>query len=410
MLFRYGGLLYIRSSFRYWNKPTHRSCFSDDIKRRIHVDFKKIIQDIERLKENARKRGAQVDLDNILQLYNKKCELECRLNELRCEKNKLSKISLPTAETLYRGKQLKEAIALIEADYAQTEATLIEEILYCPNETHPETPVGDASSSRLIETIHSCPTYTFIPKDHLELAKMHDLIDFERAAQVTGSQFYYLRNEAAQMELALIHHAMNMAIKEGLIPVMVPDMIRLSVMDACGYRSRGDATQIYSLASPHAGFCLAGTAEIPLAGMYMNDIIPRDKLPLYMTAFSHCFRAEAGGRGKETKGLYRVHQFSKVELFAITTEDQSDKAFQKIINTQKSIVTSLELYARLVEMSTEELGLSAYRKIDIEAWMPGRGIFGEISSASHCTDFQSRRLNIRYKNENGESQYVHTLN
>jgi seryl-tRNA synthetase len=329
---------------------------------------------------------------------------------LRYEKHSLSDRLPMNPEILSRSKELKNTITQVETHYAEVEASLLEEALYIPNLTYPGTPIGDESCSNILETIGSCPRFTFTPKDHMDLAKLHDWIDFEKAASVTGSQFYYLRKQAAQMELALAHYAMQKAMADGFTPVIVPDLVRSSVLNACGYRPRGDATQIYALAPPHSELCLVGTAEIPLAGMYMDGLLPKTSLPMYMVAFSHCFRAEAGARGKESKGLFRVHQFSKVELFAITTKDQSDEAFQKIINMQKKIVIDLELHARLLEMPTEELGLSAYRKIDIEAWMPGKGIFGEISSASHCTDFQSRRLNIRYKNEFGENQFVHTLN
>ena len=397
------------SKFNFHSLSTSRDV-PQELRRLIHIDFKKLIEEVELFRENAQRRRIVVDFDRILRLYKEKCELEQHLNSLRYEKHNLSNRLPMNPEFLSRSKELKNTIVQLETQYAEVETSLMDEALYIPNLTYPRTPIGDESCSTILETIGSCPKFTFTPKDHMDLAKLHDWIDFEKAASVTGSQFYYLRNQAAQMELALAHYTMQRAIADGFTPVIVPDLVRSSVLNACGYRPRGDATQTYALTSPHSELCLVGTAEIPLAGMYMDCLLSKANLPMYMVAFSHCFRAEAGARGKESKGLFRVHQFSKVELFAITTKDQSDEAFQKIINMQKKIVTDLELHVRFLEMPTEELGLSAYRKIDIQAWMPGRGIFGEISSASHCTDFQSRRLNIRYKNEFGENHFVHTLN
>jgi seryl-tRNA synthetase len=377
----------------------------------VHIDLKRVSQNSGTFKEIVKKRGLEVNIDRIVSLYTQKCDLERRLNYLKHEKNRLSKISSwEKREENSRGRDLKENISKIQSEYNQLKTLLFEETMNLPNEIHPETPIGDESCARIIETIHEFPKYTFDPKDHLELCKLHNLIDFENAAHVTGSQFYYLRNEAAQMEISLIHYAMSMAIKEGFIPYIVPDIVKSSITNGCGYQSRGEATQIYSLDSPHKGLCLSATAEIPLAGMYSNQILPYTKLPIHLVAFSHCFRSEAGSRGKESKGLFRVHQFSKVELFSFTRESQSEEAFQKIINTQKKIIKGLNLHARILEMPTKELGLSAYRKVDIEAWMPGRGIYGEISSTSNCTDFQGRRLNIQYKDENNETHYVHTVN
>ncbi|KAF9963007.1 seryl-tRNA synthetase [Modicella reniformis] len=344
-------------------------------------------------------------------------------------------------ELVERGRVLKDEIHLQEAELTMLETQLYDQAILIPNITHPTTPIGTESAAQLIR-VHGIPRLNQGVKahaypgfehpetggeegrtllgnvsdypllDHVTLAKQLDLFDFESATAVTGSRWYYLKNEAALLELALVQFATQRAVQAGFMPVITPDVVRPEVVQACGFQPRDEASQTYwvSTVAPgsnkatipgaqHAALCLVATAEIALAGMNLNKVLDETQLPIKMAGFGRAFRAEAGSRGAEVKGLYRVHQFSKVELFALTNANpgESDRMLEELRQFQENIFDELGLCYRVLDMSTEELGASAYKKYDIEAWMPGRNNWGEISSASNCTDYQSRRLNIRYR-------------
>ncbi|KCV67451.1 hypothetical protein H696_06090 [Fonticula alba] len=273
--------------------------------------------------------------------------------------------------------------------------------LELPNWTHPDSPPGGAGPREV--ALVGTPSRPAGAPDHLQIGEKLDLFDFQRAAQISGSRFYFLKNAAALLELALVNYAMSRAVQAGFTPYTTPDLVYSSVAAGCGYQPRGEASQLYSIAGPHGNasptHCLVGTSEIPLAGMHMNSIIPEAELPIRLAAVSHCFRREAGSYGQESRGLYRVHQFTKVEMFAFTRPDDSGRALDELVELQRDLFDGLELHYQVLDMPRDDLGAAAYRKYDIEAWMPGRGSFGEVSSASDCTDYQSRRLNIRYRPE-----------
>jgi len=242
-----------------------------------------------------------------------------------------------------------------------------------------------------------------------------DLFDFDSGGKVSGQKFLYFKNGAALLEIALVQWALHQAVKRGFQPFIPPDLVRAPVVAGCGFAPRDDeATQIYEVSD--SDLCLAGTAEIPMAGMFMNDtLIASKELPKRLVAFGHAFRTEAGSSGSENRGIYRLHQFSKVELFAVTRADidESNKMLDEIRELEEDLFTQLGLCFRVLDMPTEELGAPAYRKFDMEAWMPGLEKWGEISSCSSCTDYQARRLNIRHKeeyNQKGNLQFAHTLN
>ena len=224
---------------------------------------------------------------------------------------------------------------------------------------------------------------------------MLDLVDFEAAAEVSGSKFYYLKNAAAMLELALVNYAMAKCAAKGFTLLTTPDLVRDTAVEKCGFQPRMANTQVYSI--ENSDLCLAGTAEIPLGGLYADKILEEADLPVRMAAFGHCFRTEAGAAGAATKGLYRVHQFSKVEMFVLATPEQSEAIHEELIELEKEMFDELGLHFKVLDMPSGDLGAPAYRKYDVEAWMPGLDRYGEISSASNCTDFQARRLNIRYR-------------
>ncbi|KAF7303266.1 Serine--tRNA ligase, chloroplastic/mitochondrial [Mycena kentingensis (nom. inval.)] len=316
---------------------------------------------------------------------------------------------------------IKDEIARLEASLVPVEETLLSLALAIPNDTHPSSPLGPESAAVQL-SIHGPPPIPADPaRDHVAIARQLGLIDMESGAIVTGSSWYYLTNEGALLEMALVNYALSVALRHGFTPVVTPDVVRSEVARGCGFQPRDtDAdppvSQAYHIADTNQDLVLCATAEIPLGGMFVNKIFQDTALPQKVVGVGHAFRAEAGARGKDTHGLYRVHQFTKVELFAVTTQEQSEQMMEDMASIQTSILSGLGLPFRILDMPTEELGASAYRKYDMEAWMPGRGSWGEVSSLSNCTDFQSRRLHIRYRRNVAQPQNLspttlaHTLN
>ncbi|TCD68096.1 Serine--tRNA ligase, mitochondrial [Steccherinum ochraceum] len=324
---------------------------------------------------------------------------------------------------LAEAKLLKEEVAKLEQRLEEVEEELFRTAVAVPNDTHPDVPIGPESAAAVLaqhgpELIPASPQ-----RDHVHIATELGLVDLEAGAAVSGTSWYYLKNEGALLELALTNYAMSIAMKYGYTPVTTPDVVRTDVAYRCGFQPRDDqvdppVSQMYhiSQSSSLPELVLAGTAEIPLAGMFANQIFNENKLPIRVVGLGKAFRAEAGARGTDTRGLYRVHQFTKLELFAVSPETDSENIMEELKTIQMEIFSGLNLPFRVLDMPTEELGASAYRKYDIEAWMPGRGGWGEISSTSNCTDYQSRRLHIRYRRVSSDGSeasglpFAHTLN
>ena len=248
--------------------------------------------------------------------------------------------------------------------------------------------------------------------DHVELAKQHDLVDFEGGARVAGHGFYFLKNEGVLLEMALQRFALDLLMREGFTPMTTPDLARGEVLQGVGFIPRGPETQIYSVENHDLN--LVATAEITLGGLYAGEVIDEEELPIRLCGISHCFRTEAGAAGRASRGLYRVHQFTKVEMFAFTTPEQSEEMLDQFCRLECELFDGLGVPYRVIDIASGDLGGPAYRKLDLEAWMPGRGSggeYGEVTSTSNCTDYQARRLNIRYKRRGEKgTHFVHTLN
>ncbi|OSX66888.1 hypothetical protein POSPLADRAFT_1051055 [Postia placenta MAD-698-R-SB12] len=312
---------------------------------------------------------------------------------------------------LAEAKSLKAEITELERRLEEVEDRLYALALAIPNDTHPDSPMGPESEAATLSTHGPEPLPTSPSRDHVSICRALNLLDLEAGATVTGSSWYYLLNEGALLELALVNYALSIAIKHGFTPVTTPDVVRSDIATRCGFQPRDHnadppVSQMYHLShsSPdattsalHPELVLAGTAEIPLAGMFANKILNAQDLPRKVVGLGRAFRAEAGARGADTRGLYRVHQFTKLELFVVCAEEQSETMMEEMRRLQVEIFEGLRFPFRVLDMPTEELGASAYRKYDMEAWMPGRGGWGEISSTSNCTDYQARRLHIRYR-------------
>ena len=382
------------------------------------LDLDTIRTRTEEVRAGCANRRIDADVDAVLRLAEARSELIQEVERMRARRNELSG-RIPRATDADRPALVQEAQAL-KADVAEKEQALadVEQRLRAeqsriPNLTHPDAPVGeDTSANRQLRRWGDVPEFDFEPKDHVALGEALDLLDFDSATKVTGSDFYFLKNEAVLVDLALQRFALEVLRDKGFTLHATPDLARMDVLEGTGFTPRGEESQIYRIDGQDLG--LIATAEITLGGILKDEILPADALPLRYGGLSHCFRVESGAYGRASRGLYRVHQFTKVEMFAFTLPEQSDAMHDEMLGIEEAIYQRLGLPYRVVDICTGDLGGPAYRKFDLEAWMPGRGEggeWGEITSTSNCTDYQARRLAIRFRREQGaKPELVHTLN
>jgi seryl-tRNA synthetase len=379
------------------------------------LDLKYIRENAKAVEENAKNRGVEVDVGLVVELADRRSALIQELNELKQRQNQMAKSIGKERDEEARGmlieesRALKEQLPSKEKELHEVEERLREEQLKIPNMTHPDSPIGkDDTENVEIRRWGGIPDFSFEPKDHVELGELLGIIDFDAGAKTTGSKFYFLRGDAVLLELGLIRYAMDILMERGYQPTITPDLARDQMLVGTGFIPRGPETQIYSVED--TDLSLIATAEIPLAGQHAEEIIEERELPLRYAGLSHCFRTEAGSHGRASRGLYRVHQFTKVEMFAFTTPEQSEDLHEEMVEIEERIFQGLGLPYRVVDICTGDLGGAAYRKYDLEAWMPGRNDFGEVTSTSNTTNYQARRLGIRYRREGGRPQLLHTLN
>lgn len=381
------------------------------------LDYKFIKDNLEAVKENIKNRNMTADADKVVELYDKRTALVTKQQDLQQQRNENAKSMKQKLddekrqELIQAGKKIKEDIAEVEKELAQVEVDLDAAARQIPNMIHPDAPIGKLDTENLeVKKVGTPRKFDFEPKDHVQLAEELDLLDFDRGTKVSGPKFYYLKNEAVFLEQALIQYALNILRKHGFELFITPDIAREEILKGIGFNPRGNESNVYSIEDE--GTCLVATAEITLGGYHSGEILDKAKLPLMYGGLSHCFRREAGAAGQFSKGLYRVHQFDKVEMFVYSTPEQSDELHHKLREIEEEIFTGLGLPFHVVDTCSGDLGAPAYRKWDLEAWMPGRngGEYGEVTSTSNCTDYQARRLNIKYKDDDGKNKYVHTLN
>jgi len=381
------------------------------------LDIKFIRNNAEAVKQNIKNRLGKVDIDMLIILYDKKRTLEIHLEASYARRNKISKTK-PAPDQIEEMKRLGDEIKKIENELEKITPRFRELWLAVPNMTHPEVVVSkDEDANPVLDTFGSPTKFDFKALDHVELAEKHDLIDFDRATKVSGAKFYYLKNELALMEFALIQYALETAIKHGFIPFSTPDLARKEVLEGLGFNPRGEATQIYNI--ENSDLSLVGTAEVTMGGYHMDEVLDEDDLPKKYIAVSHCFRTEAGAYSKFSKGIFRVHQFTKIEMFQYVMPGKSEEAHKELLYIEREIFEGLKLPFRVIDHCTADLGGPAIRTYDLEAWMPGKpakggnglqGDWAEITSTSNCTDYQSRGLNIKYKSKDGKKDFVHMLN
>ena len=386
---------------------------------RAAIDFKKLKEDPGGAQMNADNRAAQCDITKVCELYDAFQILNREVDEIRERRNQNSKSMKGKlepdvrAKLIQEGKELKDKLSAIEGSLSQLEYDMQIEGQKVPNDTHPDVPIGGEDLAVLRKEVGKQRDFSFEAASHVDVGERLGMFDFETGGKVCGSRFVYLTGAGAMLELALINWAMAKVVSKGFKPMVVPDLVRQQTMEKCGFQPRAENTQVYNI--ENSDLCLAGTAEILLGGVYMDKVVTEKELPIKMAAFSHCFRTEAGAAGAATRGLYRLHQFSKVEMFVIATPEQSDKIHDELIAIEEEMYSELGFHFKVLDMSSQDLGAPAYRKFDIEAWMPVLGRYGEISSASNCTDYQARRLNIKFRPNpvDGNKQplkHVHTLN
>ena len=381
------------------------------------LDYKFIKDNLDAVKENIKNRNMTADADIVVKLYDERTAMVTELQALQQKRNENAQSMKQKLdndkrqELIAAGKAIKDEIATLEAKLKETEEKLDEAARQIPNMVHPKAPIGKLDTENLEVKVSGTPRkFDFEPKDHVQIAETLDILDFDRGTKVSGPKFYYLKNEAVFLEQALIMYALNTLRKHGFEMFITPDVAKEEVLKGIGFNPRGNESNVYSI--EEEGTCLVATAEITLGGYHSDEILDKAKLPLLYGGLSHCFRREAGAAGQFSKGLYRVHQFDKVEMFAYATPEQSDEIHEKLRQIEEEIFEGLGLPFHVVDTCTGDLGAPAYRKWDLEAWMPGRngGEYGEVTSTSNCTDYQARRLNIKYKDDDGKNKYVHTLN
>ena len=382
------------------------------------LDLETIRTRTDEVRRNTENRRMKADIDKVLRLANERSAIIVELDASRSRRKDISS-RVPKATEAERPALVQEVgglktkIAELEARQEAVEKELRDEQSKIPNLTHPESPIGgDEAANKELRRWGDIPKFDFKPRDHVAIGEDLNLVDFDAGTKVTGSNFYFLKNEAVLLELALARFALEILQREGFTLHETPDMAKMKVLEGCGFNPRGDESQIYRVEGMDLG--LIATAEITLGGMLMDEILPGDKLPMKSGGISHCFRVEAGAYGRASRGLYRVHQFTKVEMFAFTRPEDSDAMHLDLLRIEESIYQRLGIPYRVIDICTGDLGGPAYRKFDLEAWMPGRGKggeWGEITSTSNCTDYQARRLGIRFRRAQGaKPELVHTLN
>ncbi|MEU3265566.1 serine--tRNA ligase [Streptomyces bacillaris] len=379
------------------------------------IDLRLLREDPDRVRASQRARGEDVALvDALLSADELRRSSGVRFDELRAEQKQLGKL-IPKAtpeeraELLKKAEQLKTDVKAADAAQDEADAEARRLLLQLGNIVHEDVPVGGEEDFVVLEThgtIRDFGAEGFEPKDHLELGEALGAIDVERGAKVSGSRFYYLTGVGALLELALVNAAIAQATEAGFIPMLTPALVRPRAMEGTGFLGQA-AENVYHLEKDD--YYLVGTSEVPLAAYHMDEIVDAEKLPLRYAGFSPCFRREAGTYGKDTRGIFRVHQFDKVEMFSYVDPADAEAEHRRLLEWEKQWLTGLELPFQVIDVATGDLGASASRKFDCEAWIPTQGKYRELTSASNCDSFQARRLSVRMR-EGKKVQPLATLN
>jgi seryl-tRNA synthetase len=379
------------------------------------IDLKFLRENPDVVRASQKGRGEDVAIvDKVLASDDAKRAAITEFEQLRAQQNVLSKsVGAASGEEkvalLANSKELAEKVKAADAKRAELEATALSHAMVISNILDPEAPIGGEEDFVVIEHVGTPRDFYsagFAPKDHVELGKLLGAIDTERGAKVSGSRSYYLTGVGALLEFALVNYAISSATKAGFIPVIPPVLVKPAAMEGTGFLGQA-AENVYHLEKDD--YYLVGTSEVPLAAFHMDEVLDGAKLPLRYAGYSSCFRREAGSYGKDTRGIIRVHQFDKVEMFSFCKPEEAKREHQRLLQWEKDFLNAMEIPYRVIDVASGDLGSSANRKFDIEAWIPTQDAYREVTSTSNCTEFQGRRLNIRYKDSDG-TKAIATLN
>ena len=379
------------------------------------IDLKTLRENPDAVKKSQTARGESADLvDRVIAADEARRAAIVEFERVRAEQNSLSK-SVGAAKgdektaLLEKAKTLAAQVKEADAKKSEAESSARSELMNLSNLIDPAAPVGGEADFKVLEEIGSPRDFNkegYAPKDHVEIGKALGAIDVERGAKVSGSRFYYLTGVGALLEFALVNYAISSAAKNGFIPVIPPVLVKPAAMEGTGFLGQA-AENVFHLEKDD--FYLVGTSEVPLAAYHMDEIIDAKKLPLRYSGYSSCFRREAGTYGKDTRGIIRVHQFDKVEMFSFCKPEEAQKEHLRLLEWEKDFLKAMEVPFRVIDVASGDLGSSAARKFDCEAWIPTQNAYREVTSTSNCTEFQARRLNIRMKDEEG-TKPIATLN
>ena len=374
------------------------------------LDINFIRQNPEKIKEACKNKNVIISVDLVLDLDKEKREIMTEMETLKAEQNKISRGGKENNVLITQAKEIKEKIKQMEPELEKIETELNDLLLQLPNIPFDDVPVGkDDSENVVLRHSGHKPIYLFSkPKDYMELGEALDLIDTKRAGKVAGSRFGYIKGKLALLEFALIKLVMDTVTKEGFVPVIPPVMLKDEMARGTGYFEAGDRNEAYFL--PDDNMYLVGTSEQSLVSMHADETLNEKDLPLRYAGFSTCFRREAGSYGKDTKGILRVHQFDKLEMVIFSKPEDSKDEHKLLLSIEEKLMKALALPYQVINICTGDLGRPAAAKYDIEAWLPSEKKYRETHSTSNCTDFQARRLNIRYRDKSGKVNFVHTLN
>ncbi|MCX6724351.1 MAG: serine--tRNA ligase [Candidatus Staskawiczbacteria bacterium] len=374
------------------------------------LDINFIRENAEVVKKACKNKNVSISVDLVLDLDKEKRGLMTEMEALKAERNKISRGGADNKAIFAQAKEIKEKIKSMEPELLKIDTELKGLLLQLPNVPFDDVPVGkDDSENVVLRKVGRTPKFLFSkPKDYMELAEAMDLIDTERAGKVAGSRFGYIKGDLVMLQFAIMRFGLDIARKEGFIPVMPPVMLKKEMARGTGYFEATDEKEAYYL--PEDDMYLIGTSEQALVSMHANEVLEEKILPRRYVGFSTCFRREAGSYGKDTKGILRVHQFDKLEMVIFSKPEDSKKEHELLLKIEEKLMKALSLPYQVVDICTGDLGGPAAKKYDIETWMPSENRYRETHSTSNCTDFQARRLNIRYKDKNNKMQFVHILN
>ncbi len=374
------------------------------------IDLHLLRENPKYFEEGAKAKGIVLDIKHILDIDAKHREINQSVQSIREERNMLVGVikGKPTDEQIAKGKELKERLEKEEHALLAVEEELKRELYKIPNPIKPDVKIGkDESENEVLRKVGKPRKFDFTPRDHLELGEMLGIINVKSAAKISGARFDYLINEGALLEFALRDLAFDLLLKEGFIPIIPPVLVRKEIMDELGYTAMGEDENIFSIDKD--GLYLVGTSEQSIVPLFKDSVLQKSELPKRFVGFSTCFRREAGSYGKDTKGIIRVHQFDKVEMVSFVESGKDDEEHEYLLSIEEKLFQMLDIPYQVCGICSGDLGFNAARKYDIEAWFPSQEKYREVTSTSTVTDFQSRRLNMKYEGE-GDKKFLHVLN